>query len=120
VELKNRIHIVINGQQVIVSNNKDYYQQQFKTLRFAIQKATFIMQPKVALSTAASTASTNVVKLTKTYTMIIKHIAVICGFPIDSTMMGVIAQQGWAMLSDVTLLTLSEIRYLTLLKDDGT
>jgi hypothetical protein len=52
------------------------------------------MLPKVLSSTAASTASTNVVKSTKKYTMSIKNIADICGFPFDSTVMVIIAKQG--------------------------
>jgi hypothetical protein len=58
------------------------------------------MKPKVASYTAASTASTNVVTPTKTYTMIIEHITEKYGFQFDSTMMDVIAQQGWSKLSD--------------------
>jgi hypothetical protein len=50
------------------------------------------MRPNVLSSTAASTASTNVVKSSKTYTMIIEHIADIRGLPFDSTMMDVIAR----------------------------
>jgi hypothetical protein len=52
--------------------------------------------------------------------MIIEHIADICGVPFDSTMMDVMAQQGWAEMSNVTTLTLTEVSDLTLLKDNGT
>jgi hypothetical protein len=52
--------------------------------------------------------------------MIIDHIADICGFPFDSIMMDVFAQQDWAEPSDVSTLTLTDVSDLTLLKDDGT
>jgi hypothetical protein len=107
------------GQQVIVSNNKYHYQQEFKISRFYIWKTASIMPPKVASSTAVSTATTNVVNSTKTYTMLIENISGICSFPFDSTVMDVIAQRGWAELSDVTTLTLTEVSDL-MLSDDGT
>jgi hypothetical protein len=79
------------------------------------------MPPKVASSTAACTASTNVVKSTKIYTMIIdEHIADRCRCPFDSTMVDVIAQHGWEGLSNVTTLNLNEVSGISLLKDDGT
>jgi hypothetical protein len=78
------------------------------------------MAPENASYTAKSTASTNVVKSTMTYTMIIKHIADICCFPFDSTMMNVTSQQGWAELSDFARFTPTEVSDLTLLKDDET
>jgi hypothetical protein len=65
------------------------------------------MVPKVASSTAASTASTNVVKSIKSYPIAIEHIADIYGFPFDSTMMDVIAQQGWVELSAVKVLVIT-------------
>ena len=50
---------------------------------------------------------------------VIDHILDLCGFPRDSTMMKIIEQQGWSELSDVTMLTLDDIKDLILTKDDG-
>ena len=50
---------------------------------------------------------------------VIDHIVDICGFPSVSTMVKIIAQQQWSELSDVTMLTLDDIKDLILTKEDG-
>ena len=50
---------------------------------------------------------------------VIDHIVDICGFASDSTMVKIIVQQQWSELSDVTMLTLDDIKDLVLTKDDG-
>ena len=50
---------------------------------------------------------------------VIEHIVDLCGFPNDSTMVQIIAQQGWTDLTDVTMLTLDDVKDLVLVKTDG-
>jgi hypothetical protein len=84
------------------------------------------MPPKSASSSQGTKlsqgtpSSTTQPATTITYTAIIDHIADLCGFAKDSTIMQIIAQQRWSELSDVTTLTMDKVGDLTLFKSDGT
>jgi hypothetical protein len=47
------------------------------------------------------------------------HIINICGFPVDSTIVGIFKWEGWSDIADIAMITMQEADWLQLTNIDG-